>query len=602
MDKNHMTEKLLKLTLEIIYLLTGEDYAPVNSSTRQVTRSTISHLFRRSRRTRGLPIEHSTSRVHERKNDGKILDLTNKIIHLLTGEVPVRHEDITVCFSMEEWEYIEGHRDLYEYILMEDKDFGNSKDLNRGEADVEEDQAVPSPPGVNKDTSDTPAKAGRKASKRKKTRKRRAKYVNKQKDKLATCKNMPADDEPPDHTSSTHEDGNFDSDFTSLAENTHNPHLSGELRPVENENLTPFDIHENITTSRTGENSADDTFLPNKDVDVEPRCLEFLSCIREPPIDTHTATPGTRALYVDTPVKEESVPTDTDNYGPTLYPSTRDQESWSQTNDTVANIDAAGHTQHPPAHIKTESVPCEEEHFSIHVPPDHMQTQSPPQQVKVEPISHEEGYTVYIPTDCSQRLYTSTPGHTINSAKNAAKTDTWFSVRSFRDWDKTPGNRQMAQTVDGMYVCSTCEKSFTSHFGLVKHQTMHNGDKVSCPQCGKLFYYKSSLVIHQRIHTGEKLFACPVCGKCFTNNSNLVVHQRIHTGEKPFVCSECGKRFGHKGHLNRHLRTHETEKPATNIENYVNDSYQNHWNSHKINGWSYKIHDTGRYSTYNKSV
>ncbi|XP_068113281.1 uncharacterized protein [Hyperolius riggenbachi] len=78
-DQNNMTERIFNLTLEIIYLLTGESFPPVKS---------------RNHVTITLPPPHSLISV--RHNQQKILEVTRTMMELLTGEV---------------FQYSEGHMD-----------------------------------------------------------------------------------------------------------------------------------------------------------------------------------------------------------------------------------------------------------------------------------------------------------------------------------------------------------------------------------------------------------------------------------------------------------------------------------------------------------
>ncbi|CAI9559473.1 unnamed protein product [Staurois parvus] len=68
-DRSHMTERILKLTLEIIYLLTGERFPLLKSG---------DHMT--------ITVPPCDSLKPERHNMQKILEVTKKMMELLTGE------------------------------------------------------------------------------------------------------------------------------------------------------------------------------------------------------------------------------------------------------------------------------------------------------------------------------------------------------------------------------------------------------------------------------------------------------------------------------------------------------------------------------------
>ncbi|XP_056416990.1 uncharacterized protein LOC130358164 [Hyla sarda] len=107
-DLDVMEERILHVALEIMSLLSGEDY--------MVVKTEEGEGWSREQVPISLPPPHSL--IHEGNSHQEILELINKMADLLTGEVPIRCQDVTVYFSMEEWEYIEGHKDLYQDIVM----------------------------------------------------------------------------------------------------------------------------------------------------------------------------------------------------------------------------------------------------------------------------------------------------------------------------------------------------------------------------------------------------------------------------------------------------------------------------------------------------
>ncbi|XP_075703249.1 gastrula zinc finger protein XlCGF66.1-like [Rhinoderma darwinii] len=115
-DRNEMSRRILDFTLEIIYLLSGEEYTIVKKTSGDCTTPIIHESGGSSSSQSPITEPAPHSRIHEKK----ILELIYKMTELLTGEFPIRCQDVTVYFSMEEWEYLEGHKDRYEEVMMED--------------------------------------------------------------------------------------------------------------------------------------------------------------------------------------------------------------------------------------------------------------------------------------------------------------------------------------------------------------------------------------------------------------------------------------------------------------------------------------------------
>ncbi|XP_071988810.1 uncharacterized protein [Engystomops pustulosus] len=104
-DRDKMTEMIIDLTLELLYRVTGEDYTLVKKTSSERCPAPVYEEW--GGPLRPIPWPHPL--IHD-----QILELTMKMTELLTGEVPIRCQDVAVYFSMEEWEYVEGHKERYQ--------------------------------------------------------------------------------------------------------------------------------------------------------------------------------------------------------------------------------------------------------------------------------------------------------------------------------------------------------------------------------------------------------------------------------------------------------------------------------------------------------
>ncbi|XP_063290579.1 oocyte zinc finger protein XlCOF29-like [Pelobates fuscus] len=512
-DRNQMTERILDLTLEIIYLLTGEDCFVVNKSGERVAHSRgphVSDCFSRTQSPSTVPPPHSL--IHESNNDDKILELTNQIIHLLTGE---------------EWEYFEGDSDLYKDIMME-----NHQPLISLDGSVDRTYHE----GFHSPISSVDCFNGDKSENK------RCLKTNKPRKKLKKLSKRPEDESAPEGV-------NFvDTNIFPFPEPPQTEYTSVHVK----EELSSYD-EEHLTCTAM--------FSPTEHTQAEYKSTQkkedHVSCEEGSFPEIFTATEKTQPDYISTFIKEE--PTSWENgtlpysdiftpteHTQTDYTSIRIKEeptSWEDSNAIYTSIYATTeHTQteYPSTHIKEESASCNEGHFAntdIFTSLEHTQP----------------GHSSTPMTDSSSSSQGNISKSTINDTLVLSKSSEYDKNIPYKSaYEPLP----KAQTTDQVFHCSVCQECFTSNTDLVKHQNVHKAKKISCNVCGKFFTRISHLVVHQRIHTGEKPFSCSDCGKCFCQISHLVIHQRIHTGEKPFSCFKCGKCFTQSSHLVKHQRIH----------------------------------------------
>ncbi|XP_066458330.1 zinc finger protein 432-like isoform X2 [Eleutherodactylus coqui] len=597
-DRNKMGESVLNLTLEILFQLTGEDYTVVKT-TSDGCRAPVCDGWGRPLSPFMGPPPHPL--IHENINVQKILELTKKMTELLTGEVPIRCQDVTVYFSMEEWEYIGGHRDLYKDAMMEDyrpltsavpsskrrppercprplppqdhqllypdEDLPN---INATERDVRGDQRckeeIPAGGSAGVEPpqrcSSHPYSQGRPEG---------DVLENQQGENLIVIKvevkeeaeepDIRADQQyglmernPPEKCPSHLYSLDYPEEKPSVPENQQLlypdedlPNINATERNVRGDQRRKEELPaDNCTRSSEGylisSNGGGISQYMYEEQVIIPYIPSILHCTDLP------SDPLTQRLSLDSsqPDKQEKSHRKDVNY------------QRAPTGEKPYSCSVCGKC----FPFKSKLVTHERSHTG----------EKPYSCIqcgkcfphKSQLVRHERIHTEK-PYSCSQcgKCFSQKSDLDIHERRHigvkpylCSKCGKSFPHRS----DLVIHER--SHTAEKPYSCSECGKCFTQQAHLVRHERVHTGEKpYSCSECGKCFQVKSNLVLHKKIHTGEKLYSCSECGKCFTQKSHLVLHERTHTGEKPYSCSECGKCFTGKSTLGKHKKIHTGEKP-----------------------------------------
>ncbi|XP_071986292.1 uncharacterized protein [Engystomops pustulosus] len=509
-DRKQMARRILNFTLEIIYLITGEDYIVVKRIPEEGA-----GWSRKQNHVRTSP-PHSL--IHEGNCYHDILVLTNKITELLTGEVPIRCQDVSIYFSVEEWDYIEGHKDLYEDMFLENYLYTDKS--------IKEETPETSSRAYEEDYTEEHENVSQGSQ---------VANLN-----IIKIEDVTLEEETFMDCVSSHEckeekvtiEGGCTTDVLET------PHHTVKCNNVSKDNGEDQSTLL-LTTIPSVHNS--------RGRYADPAGHKEPSGHRSQKVGHGTGDKGGKIFTCSEcgkSFKRKSILT--------MHAKIhRDERPFSCSECGRGFRKKSNLSKHEIIHRDERPFPCSECPKSF--------------RQKSDLLIHRKRHTGEKPHSCSECGKCFARKSCLVEHQRTHTGEKPFSCpecgKSFRHRSAAI-NHQAIHTGEKPFTCLECGKCFTRKSYLLEHHVTHKREKpFSCSECGKCFTRKSSLYEHQRIHTGETPYSCSDCEQCFSLKYDLLKHHLVHTGEKPFSCSECRKWFSKKSDLLKHQRTHTGEKP-----------------------------------------
>ncbi|XP_069799695.1 gastrula zinc finger protein XlCGF66.1-like [Dendropsophus ebraccatus] len=399
MNKKQLTEKILNHALGIIYLLTGEEYVVMKKNS-----------------------PHGTSQ-------------------LLNGEVPVKCGDISIYFSMEEWDYIEEHKDLYKDLMAKNhQPISAVRVLSNLSSDLQDDDDL-------------------------------------------DCSSL--------------KDGAEDAENTEQVEPPANPteivisEVGGSIQSVEQ-------VEETVKESEKEEEVIDIT-----DHSLVPDTLQEshpASCLEREPIQTsYVSQEFHREDYTN------NFPCDPYDVVNLISNSVSDHHKPFSLGENFLPEHSASWENIHTARRKSRKQDLHSRNDYLEYEPineDPLDDYENDFSYKSCITLHQESLTPYICGECG-RCFNSEPSLAEHMKTHSAERPYRCNDcgREF-EYRSRLIVHQRTHNGDRPHKCEECGKDFNYRSRLLVHQRKHTGVKPhKCHQCGKQFDYKSHLLRHQRTHT-----------------------------------------------------------------------------------------------------
>eukprot|EP00079_Xenopus_tropicalis_P013636 XP_002942458.1 PREDICTED: oocyte zinc finger protein XlCOF8.4-like isoform X1 [Xenopus tropicalis] len=439
------TERIVSLTLEILSLLTGEDYIVVKKQSKE------------GAATSRLPTPDGDDKSQSHKPDppgSSLIPKQNpreKGLEPAGPEVVLRWDDAAVYLSVEEWEYLKGHKEQYQQAVMEDCQPAGSVGCDTGNPTPQQskrDRELKLEPQEERihpgcDTANpTPRRSKR-----------------------------DTEPKPEPQEERIHPDTPLVSEIQ-----TDGPHINPSHEYLNIVTVMETDQKESLAECPSPDRKKDDA--------MKDRSLEKETCFRVSPRRHRrgkyrpTGNPGV-GRAPENPIYEFKIQSDVN-----CLPSDGNLNRGSSApQGNRPKISAVITSQ------KQTDAKCGKEiskHYSQRLGPD-----------------NERQFVCSFCGKCF-RSYCYISRH-IRSHTGEKPFQCPVCSKCFSDKSVLIRHHK-SHTGQRPFTCSYCEKCFSHRAGLLEHLSLHAGDRpYVCPECGKCFKYRASLTSHRRIHRGKSI-------------------------------------------------------------------------------------------------